>query len=131
MRNIYKELSKSVAGKIVVFIDACFSGKTDPKKLIFKGVAPGLIKTKKTRFNKRKMVIFKAGSSYQFSNSFDKEKHRLFTYFLIKNLLKNKKPRMKSVYNNLKKQVKKMSWKEKGDAYLQVPQFDGDFRLGF
>ena len=72
LSNIYKKLSDSKAEKIFAFIDACFSGKTDNIPL-FKGVAPGLIKTKKINFNKKKMVVITAGKDNQFSNSFDEK----------------------------------------------------------
>jgi len=126
----YKKLAYSNASKVVAFIDACFSGKTDNKS-IFKGVAPGLLRTKKVKVDKKKMIVMTAGKNNQFSNSFDKKKHRMFSYYLIKSLLSNKRLNPKSIFSDVYSKVKKSSWKEKGDTYLQEPQIYGNRKLGF
>lgn len=127
LRRIYKRLSESNASRIIVFIDACFSGKTD-NLLIFKGVGPGLIKTREVSFNKRKMAVMTAGKNNQFSNSYDEKGHRMFTYFLIKSLYSREKVDLDTVYKEVSVNVKDASWR-KGDVYLQEPQIEGNLDL--
>ena len=95
---------------------------------IFKGVAPGLIKTKKIKFNKDKMVILTAGKDNEFSNSFDEKGHRMFSYYLIKNLIDRKKRDLNLIYNDISSKVHDASF-EKGDVYIQNPQIFGNKNL--
>ncbi|MEA2017524.1 MAG: caspase family protein, partial [Campylobacterota bacterium] len=50
LKNIYSNLSKTKAKKVVAFVDSCFSGKDDKGSLLFDGVAP-VLKVKKTTFD--------------------------------------------------------------------------------
>lgn len=127
LSNIYKKLSDSKAETVFAFIDACFSGKTDNIP-IFKGVAPGLMKTKKIRFNKDKMVIITAGKDNQFSNSFDEKGHRMFSYYLIKSLATRKNIDIDLLYKDISVKVHDASF-EKGDVYIQEPQIYGNKKL--
>jgi Caspase domain len=127
LSNIYKKLSVSKAEKVFAFIDACFSGKTDNIPL-FKGVAPGLIKTKKIKFNKDKMVVITAGKDNQFSNSFDEKGHRMFSYYLIKSLATRKDIDIDLLYKDISVKVHDTSF-EKGDVYIQEPQIYGNKNL--
>ena len=129
LENIYKKLSKSKASKVIAFVDACFSGKTD-NKLLFKGVAPGLIKAKNLKVKGSKLTVITAGKSSQFSNSYDAKEYRLFTYYLVRGLLKYNKKGLKKIYRYIKNGVKKVSWK-KGDSYLQEPQLFGNKNVSF
>ena len=124
---IYTKLSQSKASKIIVFIDACFSGKTDNTPL-FKGVAPGLIKTKKVNFDESKMVILTAGKDNQFSNSFDEKGHRMFSYFIIQSLVTRKDLNINLLFKDVSLKVHDCSI-EKGDIYLQDPQIFGNKNL--
>ena len=123
LENIYKELSLAKAKHSFVFIDACFSGKTD-NKLIFKGVAPGLIQTKRTVYDEDKLTIFTAGKDTEFSNMYEEKKYRLFSYYLTKSLLANE--------NNVGMLFKKVNLnvleksQERGARYIQTPQIYGN-----
>lgn len=127
LSNIYKKLSDSKAETVFAFIDACFSGKTDNIPL-FKGVAPGLIKTKKINFNKKKMVVLTAGKDNQFSNSFDEKGHRMFSYYLIKSLSTRSDIDIDWLYKDISVKVHDASF-EKGDIYIQEPQIYGNKKL--
>ncbi len=127
LSNIYKKLSDSKAETVFAFIDACFSGKTDNIP-IFKGVAPGLIKTKKVNFNMKKMVVLTAGKDNQFSNSFDEKGHRMFSYYLIKSLATRKDIDLDLLYKDISVKVHDTSF-EKGDVYIQEPQIYGNKKL--
>ncbi len=90
LRNFYKKLTDSKAGKVIAIVDSCFSGATDDKSVI-KGVAAGRLAPKKIRIDKKKMVVLAAGQKTQYSNMYSKKKHRLFTYFIMRSLLKGRK----------------------------------------
>jgi Protein of unknown function (DUF1566)/Caspase domain len=125
--KIYEKLGKSKAGSVIAFVDACFSGKTDNISN-FKGIAGGILKSKRPEFDKSKMAVISAGSQKQFSNSFDEKGHRLFTYFLTKNILESENLDLDLLYKKTATQVKEISWK-KGDVYLQEPTIEGNARL--
>ncbi len=122
--RIYEKLGKSKAANVIVFVDACFSGKTDNVSTL-KGVAAGVLKSKKLEFDKNKMVVLSAGSAKQFSNSYDDKGHRLFSYFLMKNILENEHLDIDLLYKKTAAQVKEVSW-TKGDTYLQEPTLEGN-----
>ena len=127
LSHIYNMLSSSNASEIYVFIDACFSGKTDNIPL-FKGVAPGLIRTKNVSFDNNKMVVITAGKDNQFSNSFDEKGHRMFSYYLIKSLATRKDINIDLLYKDISVKVHDASF-EKGDVYIQEPQIYGNKKL--
>lgn len=127
LMNIYRRLSDSNASRIFVFIDACFSGKTDNIPL-FKGVAPGLMRTKEIKFNESKMVVITAGKNNQFSNSFEEKGHRMFSYYLIQSLATRKDMDIDLLYKDISVKVHDTSF-EKGDAYIQEPQIYGNKNL--
>lgn len=81
--DLYSMLSDTGAGKITVFMDACFSGggrrsgllavrgvKVEPKKEVLRG----------------NIVVFSATQEGQTALSYDKQHHGMFTYFLLKKL---------------------------------------------
>ena len=126
LSHLYKQLSDSKSKQVVAFIDSCFSGKTD-NQLLFKGVAPGLIRTKKVQFNAKKMLVISAGKNNQFSNSYDERGHRMFTYFLMKSLIAGRR-NLDTLYKEVSLNVADAS-NEKGDVYLQEPQIEGNLKL--
>ena len=127
LENIYKELALSKAKHSFVFIDACFSGKTD-NKLLFKGVAPGLIRTKKTQlYNADKLTVVTAGTDKEFSNMYEQERYRLFSYYLAEALLEDKND-IEILYKYLVANVVEKS-KKKGERYKQTPQLYGNSKM--
>jgi len=127
-RNIYKKLSDSKAGKIVAFVDSCYSGKTDGISNI-KGVAAGVFKTKKVEFDSSKMVVFTAGTNGQFSNAYSEKGQRLFSYFVAKGLATRPDLDINSLYQEVSVGVKDESFKM-GDNKRQVPQIEGNTGMG-
>ena len=126
LKNIYKELSNSKASKIVAFIDSCFSGSTDGKSVI-KGVAATRLVPKKITFNKKKMVVITAGREKQYSNMYPQKGERLFTYYLMKSILKGRKD-IKTLYNEVYLNVKDTSEKF-GPLKVQEPTISGNENL--
>ena len=128
LKNIYSILNKSNAGKVIAFVDSCFSGSTDNKSL-FEGVAAARLKPKKVAVDDTKMVVMTAGTDAQFSNQYADKRHRLFSYYLIKALNK-KKFDMASLYKYVRNNVEEVSY-ELGENYLQIPTIQGDLNISF
>lgn len=127
--DIYRRLSLSGASKVVAFIDSCFSGRTDNAS-IFKGTAPGLIRVKELDIDPTKMTVLTAGKNTQFSNAYDTKGHRMFSYFLLRSLLKSRTntPDMNTIFQEVSVGVRDAS-SAKGDIYLQEPQMYGNNAL--
>ncbi|MEA3522110.1 MAG: caspase family protein [Campylobacterota bacterium] len=127
LQNIYKALSNSKAKKVIAFVDSCFSGGTDNQALI-KGVAATRVVPKRVTFNKKKMLVISAGRDTQYSNKFDEKSNRLFSYYLMRGLIKNNS-NIDRLYSYVKSNVQEKSY-EMGASYEQVPVFDGNIGLG-
>ena len=127
LKNIYGKLSSSRAKKIIAVVDSCFSGVTDGKSVL-KGVAATKMKAKLVNFDKEKMVVLSAGKSYQYSNGYDKKGYRLFSFYIMKNILEGKSD-IKSLYKSTKAQTYQTSLEEYGDSRTQEPTVDGNFRF--
>jgi hypothetical protein len=127
LKNIYAKLSNSKASKIVAIVDSCFSGVTDGVG-VMKGVAATKMVAKKVSFNKEKMVVLSAGKAYQYSNGYNKKGHRLFSFFVMKNILKGDTS-IKKLFKDTKSQTYNASLEEYGDSRTQEPSIDGNFRM--
>jgi len=125
--NIYTSLSNSKASKVIAFVDSCFSGVTDGKAVL-KGVAATKMVAKSVKFNKEKMVVISAGKGNQYSNGYDKKAYRLFSFYIMKNIIKGDDS-IKALYKNTKTQTYDTSMEEYGDLRAQEPTIDGNFRL--
>ncbi|WP_298066732.1 hypothetical protein, partial [uncultured Acinetobacter sp.] len=66
----------------------------------------------------------------QFSNAYDTKGHRMFSYFLIRSLLKSRTntPDMNTIFQEVSVGVRDAS-SAKGDIYLQEPQMYGNSAL--
>lgn len=126
LENIYAMLSESKAKHSFAFIDSCFSGKTDDV-LVFKGVAPGLIQSKKAAYDETKMTIITAGLNDEFSNMYKSKRYRLFSYYLTEALIDNISD-VELLYKKVNYKVAQQS-NEMGDRYTQNPQIYGSDRV--
>ena len=87
LSEVYKKLSSTNAGKISVFLDACFTGG---------GRTSGLIASRGVKIRPKKgaltgnMIVFSASSSDQSSLPYRKEAHGMFTFHLLKKLQETK-----------------------------------------
>ena len=87
LEDIYKKLAESGAGRVTVFLDACFSGGARDAGLI----AARSVKVKaKENLITGNVVVFTASSGEQSAMPYDKEQHGMFTYFLLKKLKESK-----------------------------------------
>ena len=128
LKQIYNELSSSKASSIIAIIDSCFTGTTDGKS-IQKGVAATKIKPKSVDFDKTKMVVMTAGKDNQYSNAYNQKAHRLFSFFVMQELISGEK-NIKQLYEKVYRQTKDTTIKNYGLTRLQEPQIDGNDKLG-
>ena len=126
LENIYARLSDSKAKHSFAFVDACFSGKTDNVPL-FKGVAPGLIRVKKTPYDESKMTIITAGLDDEFSNMYEQKRYRLFSYYLAQALIEGVSD-VSLLYKKVNVNVLERS-RELGSRYEQSPQLYGNQKV--
>ncbi len=87
LEDIYKKFAGSGAGKVTVFMDACFSGG---------GRDAGLIAARSVKVKPKKdliqgnLVVFTASSGEQSAMPYEAEQHGIFSYFLFKKLQETK-----------------------------------------
>lgn len=129
LSNIYKKLANSDASKVIAFVDSCFSGATDQKSL-FKGAASPRLRAKKVSVDQAKMSVLTAGKDKQFSNMFERKKHRLFSYYLMKGIIENNLRDVESLHKYVKRKVHNESF-EMGDAFIQIPTISGNSNIHF
>lgn len=127
LRNIYSSLTNSKASKVIAFTDSCFSGVTDNKSVLREGLGATRLKPRNIKFDFRKMVVLSAGTGKEYSNMYEKRSHRLFSYFVMKSLLKGNKT-IKSLHEDIYANVKKESYKL-GSLYEQHPTIEGNKSL--
>ena len=81
LKKLYSELNKYPTKRTTVFLDACFSGGARNMPLL---AARGVRINPKEETISGNIVVFSATSEKQSALSFDREKHGMFTYFLLK-----------------------------------------------
>jgi len=126
LNNIYRTLSDSKAGKIIVLVDSCFSGATDGVSVI-KGVAASRLVPKKVAIDQDRMVVITAGRDKEYSNMYAEKEQRLFSYYLMKSLIEGQRS-IEGVYQDVYDNVKSTSF-EMGDLKRQHPTILGNKTL--
>lgn len=118
LNDLYNQFSNTGAGKITVFLDACFSGGGRNAGLIAaKGVA---VKAKQASAGGN-MVVFSASSEEQRAFPYEEKQHGAFTYFLLKELQKNNGESYSAMFETVKDEVYKTSIRmEKGRQNPEV-----------
>ena len=119
--NLLGEIQQARVGKVLAFLDTCFSGKAKADELVFPGVAPIMVSAEQELPDK--MTVFYAATGGQFANSYDDKGHRLFSYFLAQGLadgLATVEDLGRYVSANVAEQAR-----AKGAIYEQVPFVDG------
>lgn len=83
LEEIYKKFAESGAGKVTVFLDACFSGGGRDAGLL----AARSVKVKpKSNLIQGNIVVFTASSGEQSALPYEEQQHGMFTYYLLKKL---------------------------------------------
>lgn len=116
--ELYSQLGELPAKQITVFMDACFSGaKRDGDMLTS---ARSVAIKAKSGTPKGNMVVFSAAQGDETAHQYNKKKHGMFTYFLLKKLQETKgEVTIEELAKYIKEQVQKCSVTENGK--LQTP----------
>lgn len=83
LQEIYRKFAESGAGKVTIFLDACFSGGARDAGLL---AARGVKVRPKQNIITGNLVVFSASSGEQSALPYEEEQHGMFTYFLLKKL---------------------------------------------
>ena len=85
LQTFYDNLAKVPAKKMIVVLDACFSGNSE-KGLLFKDISPALVKVKKEFQGPANAVLITSAAVDQVSTWYREKRHSLFTYYFLKGL---------------------------------------------
>lgn len=125
LRHLYEQLNKLPANKVLVIIDACFSGVGGPRTVIAKGARPLVVTPAIDTGN---VVVMSASTSSQICWFYEEKQHGLFTYFFLKGLQgeadsnKDKKILLTELYEYLKPQVIKIAKRNNREQEPQLSQ---------
>jgi len=131
----YKNLSKINAKRIIVILDACFSGGSSPGEMLVRSASPALLKTNppSPEVLTRITVLASSGAD-QISSWYDEKHHGLFTYFFLKalggeaDMDKDGDVRLKEIYAYVSDKAEGVPyWAHKlFNGRLQEPVLEGD-----
>ncbi len=119
LKDLYSKLASSKATKVLVFLDACFSGGGRGENGLF---AARTVKVKpKGDIVEGNIVAFTAASGEEMSLPLNKEYHGLFTYYLLRKLKDIQgKLTLEQLKDYLENEIPKASLIENGTK--QTPQ---------
>ncbi len=130
LQEIYHKLASSGAGKVTVFLDACFSGGAREAGLL----ASRAVKIKpKGNEIAGNLVVFSAGSDEQSALPYEEKQHGMFTYYLLKKLqVSNGKVTYQELADFLIKNVSieslRVNQKEQDPTLLVSPTIDAGWQ---
>lgn len=128
INELYSQLGELRVKQITVFMDACFSGaKRDGDML---ASARGVAIKAKSGTPKGNMVVFSAAQGDETAHQYNKKKHGMFTYFLLKKLQETKgEATLEELATYIKEQVKKYSITENGKLQTPTMQLSPEFQI--
>lgn len=85
LQKMYDALNKLSAREVVVMLDSCFSGAKG-RSITGEGTRPVSISIENPVLAGGKIVVIAASSGSQVSSDYDKVKHGLFTYYLLRGM---------------------------------------------
>lgn len=88
LSELYTNLGKMAAAKVVVLLDACFSGSQRGDGML--ASARGVAIKAKTGVPTGNMVVLSAAQNDETAYSYEEQGHGLFTYYLLKKLQETK-----------------------------------------
>ena len=83
LNEVYEKLSEYPSSRVLVFLDACFSGGARNKPLI---ASRGIKVIPRKEYLKGNTLVFASSSGNQVSSAWQEKQHGLFTYFLLKKI---------------------------------------------
>ncbi len=85
LQKMYDALNKLPVREVVVMLDSCFSGAKG-RSITGEGTRPVSISIENPVLAGGKIVVIAASSGSQMSSDYDKVKHGLFTYYLLRGM---------------------------------------------
>lgn len=129
LSQIYNSIAQSKVGQASIFIDACFSGRSDKDKIVFEGIAPVTVKPRHSLPDSQRIAVLTAGRGDQFSNQDKDRGHRLFSYHLMRTLMESGlKLELAQVHEKLRQRVLNES-RRLGPEFEQEPELFGNGQL--
>lgn len=129
LAQIYTAIARSKVGKAKLFIDACFSGRSDKNTIVFEGIAPLVVKPNQTFPDSQRLTVLTAGRGDQFSNQDKIHGHRLFSYHLMRVLMEDGlKMEISQVHKRLRERVVSDS-RRIGPEFEQEPELFGNGQM--
>jgi hypothetical protein len=89
LRQLYADLAKTKAKRVIVALDACFSG-AGGRSVLAKGARPLVTKADQGASADARVTILAAASGDQITGTLEEQGHGMFTYFLLKGLADGK-----------------------------------------
>jgi hypothetical protein len=83
--QLYKNLSELPATKVVVLMDACFSGSS-PRGMLIKNASPGLLKVENPAVAAKNMAVLSAAAKNEIASWVPEQQHGAFTYWLLRGI---------------------------------------------
>lgn len=87
LKDVYTKLTEFPSEKVLVFLDACFTGGARGEGLV---AGRGISIKPKEELLKGNIVVFSSSSGSQSSLSYPDKKHGVYSYFLLKKLQESK-----------------------------------------
>lgn len=114
LKRMYASLNKLPAGQVVVMLDSCFSG-AGGRSIIAEGARPITLSIENPVLAGGKISVLAASTGSQISSDYDRVKHGLFTYFLLKGMKgeadsdTNGKVELRELYEYIKENVEEIA----------------------
>lgn len=97
LTKLYADLAKTKARRVIVALDACFSG-AGGRSVLAKGARPLIAKLADTAPTIGRITVFAAASGDEITGSLDEQGHGMFTYHLLKGLSADPKASARSLF---------------------------------
>lgn len=125
--ELYSKLGHLPANKIVVFMDACFSGSLRGDGML--ASARGISIKSNSQEPRGKMVIFSAAQGDETAYSYEEEGHGMFTYYLLKHLKEsNGEIKLKDLAEKIESDVRKKSLLINGKRQTPTVQYSSQIQ---
>lgn len=119
-KQLYASLGALKAKKIVVALDACFSG-AGGRSVLPDGARPLVMKVDEGFSPQDNLALFAAAAGDEITGSLDEQGHGMFTYFFLKGLSSGKRS-ARELYEYLKPKVQAEARRQNRE---QTPAFSG------
>jgi hypothetical protein len=103
LKQFYSELTALKAKRVLVALDACFSG-SGGRSVLAKGARPLVAKVDESVPTAANLTVLAAASGSEITGTLDEQAHGIFTYYLLKGLSDGART-PQALYNYLKPRV--------------------------